>query len=113
MECPNESQSELSVEISFDLKNTSNIDGDEVAQLYLKDVVSSTVTPLKQLKKFKRINLKAGEQQHLTFTLTGKDLQLLDRKMKWVVEPGDFEVMVGASSEDIRLKDKFVLNKAW
>ncbi|MBT34126.1 MAG: beta-glucosidase [Thalassobius sp.] len=110
---PNESQSELSVEISFDLKNTSNIDGDEVAQLYLKDVVSSTVTPLKQLKKFKRINLKAGEQQHLTFTLTGKDLQLLDRKMKWVVEPGDFEVMVGASSEDIRLKDKFVLNKAW
>ncbi|MEK6479773.1 glycoside hydrolase family 3 N-terminal domain-containing protein [Catalinimonas sp. 4WD22] len=110
---PDESADSLSVQISFTLKNTSEIAGDEVAQLYLRDMVSSTVSPLKQLKKFKRVHLKAGERQQLTFTLNRKDLKLLNRDMEWVVEKGEFAVMIGTSSEDIRLKETFELVNNW
>lgn len=101
------SRDNIRVKVQFDLKNTGSRDGDEVVQLYLRDKVSSTVTPLKQLKHFKRVHLKAGEQKAIAFELNAEDLMLLDAKMQWVVEPGDFVVMVGASSEDIRLNSEF------
>ncbi|UOR06092.1 glycoside hydrolase family 3 C-terminal domain-containing protein [Hymenobacter aerilatus] len=104
---PAESNGAVRVQVRCTVKNTSTRPGDEVVQLYLNDKVSSTVTPAKQLKKFQRITLKAGEQREVTFELTAEDLKLLNPKMEWVVEPGAFTVMVGASSEDIRLKADF------
>lgn len=97
----------LKVSVTFTLKNTSKVAGDEVAQLYIRDDASSVVTAVKQLKKFRRIHLAAGEQQDVTFELLPEDLKLLNIDMKWVVEPGTFSVMVGSSSEDIRLKGSF------
>ncbi|WP_022823839.1 glycoside hydrolase family 3 N-terminal domain-containing protein [Hymenobacter norwichensis] len=109
---PTESNGAVSVQVRFKVKNTSTRDGDEVAQLYLTDEVSSVVTPGKQLKKFHRLRVKAGEQQEVAFQLTAEDLMLLNQKMEWVVEPGAFTALVGASSEDIRLKAQFQVAKA-
>ncbi len=100
---------EVVANVSLDVKNTSDRAGDEVVQLYLTDDVSSVVTPAKQLKKFVRINLKSGESRHVTFELKKSDLELLNKDLKWVAEPGSFSIGVGASSEDIRLKGKFEL----
>ena len=97
----------INVDITFTLKNLSSVEGDEVAQLYLTDDFSSVVTPVKQLKGFKRIHLKAGEERELHFHLNGDDLKLLSPEMEWTVEPGSFTVALGASSDDIRLNGKF------
>ena len=90
-------------EVSFKVKTTGNYDGEEVAQLYLKDEYASVVQPLKQLKHFERFFLRKGEEKEILFTLTEKDLSIIDRSMKHVVETGDFRIMIGASSDDIRL----------
>ncbi len=95
--------------VAFVVKNSGRRDGDEVVQLYVQDVVSSVTTPFKLLKGFKRIHIKAGESQTVAFDLGPEDLRLLDREWKWVVEPGEFKIMVGASSEDIRLNDSLVV----
>jgi len=107
-----ESSGAVKVTVRFNVKNTSARDGDEVAQLYLSDDASSVVTPVKQLKKFQRLRLKAGEQQEVAFELTAEDLMLLNQKMDWVVEPGAFTAMVGASSDDVRLKASFKVANA-
>jgi beta-glucosidase len=91
-------------EVSCTVTNSGNSDGDEVAQLYLRDEVASTVQPILQLKHFERFSLKKGEQRKVTFTITQDDLSIINQQMKRVVEPGTFTVMVGASSDDIRLK---------
>ncbi len=104
---PVESPGAVRVQVRFKVKNTSQRPGDEVAQLYLGDDVSSVVTPAKQLRKFQRLTLKPGEQQEVAFELTTEDLMLLNGSLKWVVEPGTFTLHVGASSEDIRLKTQF------
>ena len=96
-------------EVSFKVKNTGSYDGEEVAQLYLRDEYASVVQPLRQLKCFERFFLKRGEEKEIFFTLTEKDLSIIDRNMARVVETGDFRIMIGASSDDIRLtKDIFV-----
>ena len=100
-----------SINVSFKVTNTSERDGEEVAQLYLKDLVSSTVSPLMQLKRFKRIYIPSGKTETISFTLGTEDLQLLDPAMNWVVEPGTFKVMVGASSRDIHLEDNFTVSQ--
>lgn len=97
------------VEITCTLKNTGSVAGDEVAQLYLRDDYSSVVTPVQQLKRFRRIHLQPGEQQEIHFTLIPEDLQLLNAQMQWVVEPGSFTVMVGGASDAIQLKGSFTL----
>lgn len=91
-------------DISFRLKNTGEREGEEVVQLYLRDEVASVVQPLKQLKQFRKVKLKPGEEQQVSFTLTATDLEIVDKEMRRVVEPGEFRVMVGASSADIRLE---------
>jgi beta-glucosidase len=91
--------------VSCTIKNISNVDGDEVVQLYVRDVLASLAQPVKQLKGFQRISLKAGESKEVTFEINKETLQLLNQDMKWVVEPGDFRIMIGASSRDIRLRD--------
>jgi len=93
--------------ISFDIKNIGKIKGDEVVQLYLHDIVGSVSRPLKELKGFKRIALEPGEKRTIEFELMPDDLAMLDINLNWIVEPGQFEVMIGSSSEDIRLQGIF------
>lgn len=90
-------------EVSFDVTNTGNRDGEEVAQLYLHDVVASIVQPLKQLKHFERVMIKKGDTHHFTFRINEEDLCIVDKDLKQIVEPGDFNVMVGSSSDNILL----------
>ena len=96
-------------DISFSVTNTGKFDGDEVAQLYLRDEVASTVQPNKQLKHFERLFLKKGEQKIVKFILTPNDLSVVNPEFKTIVEPGAFKVMVGASSDDIRLNTTLVI----
>lgn len=100
-----EKTGEYDFTVKADITNTGKLDGDEVAQLYINDIVSSVITPLKLLKGFRRINLKAGETKTVEFKLDFDSFKLLNKKFEWVVEDGKFEIMVGASSEDIRLKE--------
>ena len=95
---PNESAT-----VRLKVTNTGKRARDEVVQLYIRDVLSSITTYEKNLAGFQRIHLEPGEAQELSFTIDHKHLELLDTDMKWVVEPGDFVLMAGASSEDIRL----------
>lgn len=95
--------------VSCTVTNTGKYDGDEVVQLYICDKVASVSQAPILLKAFQRINLKKGESRKVTFTLTQDDLSLYNMEMKQVVEPGEFKVMVGASSNDIRLKGEFTL----
>ncbi|KLT65451.1 glycoside hydrolase family 3 N-terminal domain-containing protein [Pedobacter sp. BMA] len=97
------------VSVKIDVKNTGSIDGDEVVQLYLQHKKSSVVLPGKQLIKFQRVALKAGEQKTLSFTLNKSDLEIYNQKMQWVVEPGAYHLMVGGSSDEIKLEGDFVI----
>lgn len=89
--------------VRLKVTNTGKRAGDEVVQLYTRDVVSSVTTYEKNLAGFERVHLQPGETKEVVFTIDRKHLELLDAHMKWVVEPGDFILMAGASSEDIRL----------
>ncbi|WAC40725.1 glycoside hydrolase family 3 N-terminal domain-containing protein [Pedobacter sp. SL55] len=95
-----------SFEVSFSLKNTGAKSGDEVVQLYLRDEIASVVQPVKQLKAFKRIHLLPNQEQKLSFLLTAKDLSIIDKDFKSVVEPGTFTVMIGSASNRIKLTSK-------
>lgn len=95
---PNESAT-----VRLKVTNTGKRAGDEVVQLYIRDVLSSITTYEKNLAGFERVHLEPGETKELSFTIDRKHLEFLDADMKWVVEPGDFVLMAGASSEDIRL----------
>lgn len=95
------------IEISFTIKNTGNRDGEEVVQLYIHDQVASLERPVKELKGFKKIYLKPGESKRVTFTLYPEQLAFYDEFMRFIVEKGVFEVMIGSSSEDIRLTGTF------
>lgn len=97
------------IQVSVELTNTGKRKGDEVVQLYIRDVISSVTTYDLQLRGFERIALAPGEKRKLTFILHPEDLALLDRNMNWTVEPGDFEIMIGSSSTDIRLKKTITL----
>lgn len=95
------------VHVSVDVTNTGKRAGDEIVQLYVKDLVSSVTIYETQLRGFERVSLNPGETKTVNFTLKPEDLELLDKNMHWTVEPGMFEVQIGASSEDIRLKKQF------
>ncbi len=91
-------------QISVDIENTGGRAGEEVAQLYIRDVLATVTTPVQQLRGFRKVALEPGEVKTVTFTLAPEDLALLDRDMHWVVEPGTFEIMVGGSSASIALR---------
>ncbi|MDX2185229.1 MAG: glycoside hydrolase family 3 C-terminal domain-containing protein, partial [Gemmatimonadaceae bacterium] len=91
------------------VRNTGTRAGKEVVQLYLRDVLTSVAQPLIALKGVAPVTLSPGEATDVTFVLTAEHLRLLDASMHWVVERGEFRVMVGASSRDIRLRDTFVV----
>ncbi len=91
-------------DVSFDVTNTGNRDGEEVPQLYIHDEVASVAQPMMQLRAFDRKPIKAGETRRFTFNIGPEQLSIVDRDLKEVVEPGDFTVMVGSSSDNILLK---------
>ena len=93
------------IQLSFQLKNTGEHDGDEVIQMYIKDLYASVARPVMELKGFQRIHLKKGEERTVQFKIGQKELEMLDINMKKVVEPGVFRIMIGASSKDIRLRE--------
>ena len=91
-------------ELSFTLTNTGKIPGEEVAQLYLQDPVASVVRPLKELKDFQKVSLMPGESRVIRFTITKDKLSFFNRNLEWLAEPGDFKLMVGAASDDVKLQ---------
>lgn len=99
------------VQVSFKVSNTGKVSGDEVVQLYINDEVSSVTTYTQVLRGFERVHLDVGETKEVNFTLTSQDLGLWNKHNEFVVEPGFFEVRIGASSQDIRLKERFELKE--
>ncbi len=89
-----------STRVLVDVKNTGTRAGDEVVQVYIRDVVSSVTRPVKELKEFKKVRIKAGESQTIMFMITPDQLSFTNIEKEFVVEPGDFEIMVGNSSRD-------------
>ena len=91
-----------SVEASVTVTNTGNVDATEIVQLYIRDLVASVSRPVKELKGFERITLKAGESKNVTFTITPEMLKFYNYDLKYVLEPGDFSIMVGPNSRDLK-----------
>jgi beta-glucosidase len=97
------------LEVTFDLQNTGKRAGTETVQLYVRDLQSSATTPVQRLRGWKRVTLAPGESTAVTLPLPTKDLALVSAAMRRVIEPGEFEVMVGTSSADIRLRERFAV----
>lgn len=93
--------------ISCRVRNTGKVKGTEVVQLYLRDVYASMLRPVKELQGFARVELVPGEEKQVVFLLSPSQMAFLTRDMKWKIEAGRMDVMVGASSEDIRLEGGF------
>ena len=90
------------IKVSVDVTNTGSYDADEVVQMYIRDLVGSVSRPVKELKGFQRISLKQGETKTVTFTITPDDLKFYNQNLDYKFEPGDFDVMIGSSSDDIK-----------
>jgi beta-glucosidase len=97
------------IKVSFQLSNVGKIAGEEVVQLYLKDKFGSVVRPVLELRDFQKVKLNAGESKTIEFTIDKEKLSFYNDKLEFIAEPGDFEVMIGASSADIKLKSNFEL----
>ena len=102
-------KSNETIKVSFQLKNTGKVAGDEVVQLYLKDKFGSVVRPVLELRDFQKVKLNAGESKTIEFTIDKEKFSFYNNKLEWVAEPGDFEVMIGTSSADIKLRSDFEL----
>ncbi len=100
---PPQIRPEGTARVSLDVRNTGDRSGAETVQLYIHETTAPVAIPVKQLRGFERVDLQPGETKRVTLTLTLEDLQLLDQDMHWRVVPGDFQVMVGSSSEDLPL----------
>ena len=92
-----------SLTASVTVTNSGKYDGKEVVQLYIRDVVGSTTRPVKELKGFKKIDLKAGETKTVSFTITPEDLKFYNYDLKYDWEPGDFQIMIGSNSRDVKM----------
>ena len=100
-----------SITVSVTIKNSGKSKGEEVVQLYLRDKVGSVVRPIIELKDFQKIALNPGESKTIQFIIDNQKLSFYNNALDFVSEPGDFDLMIGSSSADIRLKDSFVLIK--
>jgi beta-glucosidase len=96
------------IKVSVDVKNTGNYDGEEVVQLYIRDLVGSVARPVKELKGFEKVLIRKGETKTVNFEIGVEDLKFYNTDLKWVAEKGDFQVMVGTNSDDVK-KANFVL----
>ena len=104
-----EKTGDTDVKVSLKVKNVGKVAGDEVVQIYVEDCESTVVTPPKLLKGFRRISLAPGETAELSFDLDYRAFRLMNARYDWVVEPGDFRIMAGSSSRDIRLEGTVTL----
>ncbi|WP_431245076.1 glycoside hydrolase family 3 N-terminal domain-containing protein [Flavobacterium sp. P21] len=102
-------KSNETIKVSFQLSNVGKVAGEEVVQLYLKDKFGSVVRPVLELRDFQKVKLNAEESKTIEFTIDKEKLSFYNNKLEWVAEPGDFEVMIGASSADIKLRSDFEL----
>ncbi|PXY41536.1 glycosyl hydrolase [Flavobacterium cheongpyeongense] len=102
-------KSNENIKVSFQLSNIGKVTGEEVVQLYLQDKFGSVVRPVLELKDFQKVKLDAGESKTIAFTIDKEKLSFYNNKLEWIAEPGDFELMIGASSADIKLKADFEL----
>ena len=100
------SLNDKTIKVSLSVSNKGNRDGKEVVQLYFNDIISSVATPVKLLKGFKKVYIKKGETKEVELELPIQEMGLWNIDMKYVVEPGEFDIMIGASSNDIRLTKK-------
>lgn len=98
------------VTVSVDVKNTGNRSGAETVQMYIRDMFSSVTRPVKELKGFKKVHLAAGETKTVSFTITPELLSFYDVNMNWIIEPGDFKIMVGTASDNNTTINLKVLN---
>ena len=108
---PDKEHQQGDVTVTVDVTNTGTRKGDDVVELYLKQEISDVTTYDSDLRGFERVPLNPGEKKTVTFTLHPDDLAILDKNMNWTVEPGKFQVMIGHSSEDIKLKKEFEVEK--
>ena len=90
------------VQVSVTVTNTGKYDADEVVQLYIRDLVGSVSRPVKELKDFQRINIKAGEAKQVIFTINVNKLKFYNSQLEYVCEPGEFEIMIGPNSRDVQ-----------
>jgi len=95
--------------VSFDLQNIGDRDGDEVVQMYIRDELASVARPIMELKGFQRVTLKKGEQKKVQFVITKEALTMYNLQMEKIVEPGNFRIMIGASSREFKLKDTLTI----
>jgi len=93
------------IQLSVKVKNSGEIAGKEVVQVYINDRISSVTTPIKVLKGFNKVNIDSNDVITVNFSIPCKELGLWDKNMNYIVEPGEFDIMIGASAEDIKLKD--------
>ena len=99
-----------SITATCTITNTGKYAGEEIVQLYIRDKVAAPVRPVKELKDFKKISLQPGESKTIQFTIDKEKLSFYNEKLQWITQPGEFELMIGASSSDIRLRTLFELN---
>lgn len=97
------------VSVSFDLQNSGKYAGEEVAQLYLRQLVAQPIRPVKELKGFQKVMLQAGETKTITFTIDKDKLAFYNDQLERITQPGEFSLMIGSASDDIRLQDSFEL----
>jgi beta-glucosidase len=97
------------IEVSLTIANTGKYNGEEIVQLYIRDKVGSIIRPVKELKDFTKIKLNAGESKPIKFYIDKEKISFYNQKLQWQAEPGEFELLIGASSSDIRLRGEFEL----
>ncbi len=90
------------LQVTVNVTNTGNVDGEETVQLYIRDLVGSITRPVKELRRFEKVTLRKGESREMSFTLTVEDLKFFNKDLKWAAEPGDFRVFVGTNSQDVK-----------
>jgi beta-glucosidase len=105
----NKIHSNDSIKVTMELTNSGKKDGEEVVQLYLKDVVAQPIRPVIELKDFKKVFLKTGETKKISFLIEREKLSFYNQDLEWIVQPGAFKLMIGSASDDIRLTDDFEL----
>ena len=98
------------LEASVTVTNTGNYDGEETVQMYIRDITGSVVRPVQELKRFQKIFLKKGESREVKFIIDINDLKFYNDKLQYIYEPGDFEIMIGKNSQDVK-KAAFILSK--
>jgi len=97
------------ITVSFDLQNTGKYPGEEVAQFYLRQMIAQPVRPIKEMKGFEKIMLQPGETKTITFTIDKEKLAFYNDQLERITQPGEFKLMIGSASDDIRLEDSFFL----